>query len=915
MKKETYDITGMSCAACSARIEKGISGMEGMQQCSVNLLKNSMTVSYDEAKLDSGEIVHQVEDIGYGASLHQTQGSKTTGASGRGKNGATDAAAAAAKQMKQRLIVSLVFTIPLFYISMGHMAGWPLPPWLLGARNHMIFAFTQFLLVLPVLIAGGHYFKNGLKNLWHRSPNMDSLIALGSGAAFVYGIYSIYKIAWGFSIEDMDMVETFGMNLYFESSAMILTLITLGKFMEARAKSKTSEAITKLMDLAPKTAKVLRNGQEEEISVDDVQNGDILVVRDGDTVPVDGKITEGFASVDESAITGESLPVDKQTGDPVTGGTINRTGYFQMEATAVGEHTTLSKIIQLVDDATSSKAPIAKLADKVSGVFVPVVITIALLAAILWLLAGQSFEFALSVAISVLVISCPCALGLATPTAIMVGTGRGAAKGILIKSAEALEITHSIDTVVLDKTGTVTQGKPVVTDVIALEADGKTAGENTQAYTELLQLAFSLEKMSSHPLAEAIVKKAEACSAAFQEVSDYEMIPGQGIAGTIDKVRCLAGNRKLMETNRIDISVAAGLQEKLADEGKTPLYFAQGGKFLGVIAAADVVKPTSREAIARLQEMGMDVIMLTGDNARTAEAIKKQVGIKTVIADVLPQDKEEKVRRLQEQGHKVAMVGDGINDAPALARADVGIAIGAGTDVAIESADIVLMKSDLMDAASAVSLSRAVMRNIKQNLFWALFYNAICIPVAAGAFAWAGFSLNPMIAAAAMSVSSVCVVTNALRLRGWKPQRVSATPVGAAGKAASGPASADEVVGVGAAAGSVDSKEANSLPSANETANDASPSDGMPTGPNAFAVNSRSAALQFPEKRLRVEGMKCHKCAGRVRGALEAVPGVESAVVDLEGKQATVHLSDSVPDEVLVGAVIEKGFEAEMLAR
>ena len=419
MKKETYDITGMSCAACSARIEKGISGMEGMQQCSVNLLKNSMTVSYDEAELDSGKIIHQVEDIGYGASLHQTQGSKTTGASGRGKNGATDAAAAAAKQMKQRLIVSLVFTIPLFYISMGHMAGWPLPSWLLGARNHMIFAFTQFLLVLPVLIAGGHYFKNGLKNLWHRSPNMDSLIALGSGAAFVYGIYTIYKIAWGFSIEDMDMVETFGMNLYFESSAMILTLITLGKFMEARAKSKTSEAITKLMDLAPKTAKVLRNGQEEEISVDDVQNGDILVVRDGDTVPVDGKITEGFASVDESAITGESLPVDKQTGDPVTGGTINRTGYFQMEATAVGEHTTLSKIIQLVDDATSSKAPIAKLADRVSSVFVPVVITIALLAAILWLLAGQSFEFALSVAISVLVISCPCALGLATPTAIM----------------------------------------------------------------------------------------------------------------------------------------------------------------------------------------------------------------------------------------------------------------------------------------------------------------------------------------------------------------------------------------------------------------------------------------------------------------------------------------------------------------
>ncbi len=875
MKKETYDITGMSCAACSARIEKGISGMEGMQQCSVNLLKNSMTVSYDEAELDSGKIIHQVEDIGYGASLHQTQGSKTTG---RGKNGATDAAAAAAKQMKQRLIVSLVFTIPLFYISMGHMAGWPLPSWLLGARNHMIFAFTQFLLVLPVLIAGGHYFKNGLKNLWHRSPNMDSLIALGSGAAFVYGIYAIYKIAWGFSIEDMDMVETFGMNLYFESSAMILTLITLGKFMEARAKSKTSEAITKLMDLAPKTAKVLRNGQEEEISVDDVQNGDILVVRDGDTVPVDGKITEGFASVDESAITGESLPVDKQTGDPVTGGTINRTGYFQMEATAVGEHTTLSKIIQLVDDATSSKAPIAKLADRVSSVFVPVVITIALLAAILWLLAGQSFEFALSVAISVLVISCPCALGLATPTAIMVGTGRGAAKGILIKSAEALEITHSIDTVVLDKTGTVTQGKPVVTDVIALEADGKAAGENTQAYTELLQLAFSLEKMSSHPLAEAIVKKAEACSATFQEVSDYEMIPGQGIAGTIDKARCLAGNRKLMETNRIDISVAAGLQEKLADEGKTPLYFAQGGKFLGVIAAADVVKPTSREAIARLQEMGMDVIMLTGDNARTAEAIKKQVGIKTVIADVLPQDKEEKVRQLQEQGHKVAMVGDGINDAPALARADVGIAIGAGTDVAIESADIVLMKSDLMDAASAVSLSRAVMRNIKQNLFWAFFYNAIGIPVAAGVL-YPAFHilLNPMIGAAAMSFSSVSVVSNALRLRFFTPKW----------KHESGTADL-QTTGNG---GMMEQSTA-----AAEIA-------------DRIAQNDESKGETTMKKTIKIEGMMCQHCVKAATKALEGVAGVTAVTVSLEDKQAVVE--GTATDEALTAAIVDAGYEVK----
>ena len=617
---------------------------------------------------------------------------------------------------------------------------------------------------------------------------------------------------------------------------------------------------------------------EQKNNLDDVQNGEILVVRDGDTVPVDGKITEGFASVDESAITGESLPVDKQTGDPVTGGTINRTGYFQMEATAVGEHTTLSKIIQLVDDATSSKAPIAKLADRVSSVFVPVVITIALLAAILWLLAGQSFEFALSVAISVLVISCPCALGLATPTAIMVGTGRGAAKGILIKSAEALEITHSIDTVVLDKTGTVTQGKPVVTDVIALEADGKAAGENTQAYTELLQLAFSLEKMSSHPLAEAIVKKAEACSAAFQEVSDYEMIPGQGIAGTIDKVRCLAGNRKLMETNRIDISVAAGLQEKLADEGKTPLYFAQGGKFLGVIAAADVVKSTSREAIARLQEMGMDVIMLTGDNARTAEAIKKQVGIKTVIADVLPQDKEEKVRQLQEQGHKVAMVGDGINDAPALARADVGIAIGAGTDVAIESADIVLMKSDLMDVASAVSLSRAVMRNIKQNLFWAFFYNAIGIPVAAGVL-YPAFHilLNPMIGAAAMSFSSVSVVSNALRLRFFTPKW----------KHESGTADL-QTTGNG---GMMEQSTA-----AAEIA-------------DRIAQNDESKGETTMKKTIKIEGMMCQHCVKAATKALEGVAGVTAVTVSLEDKQAVVE--GTAIDEALTAAIVDAGYEVK----
>lgn len=862
MKKEVFDITGMSCAACSTRIEKGISAMEGMEQCSVNLLKNSMTVSYEESRLDAEQIIRKVEEIGYGAAVHES-GKTAQAAFGAKKQGGADAAAAQMERMKKRLTVSLVFTVPLFYISMGHMAGWPLPGFLTGMENVMVFAFTQLLLVLPVLAAGGHYFKNGFKNLLHRSPNMDSLIALGAGAAFGYGIYAIYKIAWGYGHGNLELVHQFGMDLYFESAGMILTLITLGKFMEARAKSKTSEAITKLMDLAPSTAKLLRDGQETEISVDDVQNGDILVVRDGDTVPVDGKIREGFASIDESAITGESLPVEKQAGDRVTGGTVNKTGYFQMEATAVGENTTLSRIIQLVDDATSSKAPIAKLADKVSGIFVPVVIGIAIAAAVVWLAAGQGFETALSIAISVLVISCPCALGLATPTAIMVGTGRGAANGILIKSAEALEITHSIDTVVLDKTGTVTEGRPVVTDVIPAVSESQ---EALLVRRELLGMAASLEKMSSHPLADAVLKKAEEEQIAPETVSDYEMIPGQGISGRMDEEKCLAGNRKLMEAEGIDLSAADGLQERLADEGKTPLYFAKGGRFLGLIAAADVVKPTSREAIARMREMGMDVIMLTGDNARTAETIRKQVGVETVIADVLPQDKEEKVRLLQAQGRKVAMVGDGINDAPALARADVGIAIGAGTDIAIESADIVLMKSDLMDVPSAVSLSRAVMRNIRQNLFWAFFYNVIGIPVAAGVLYPAfGILLNPMIGAAAMSFSSVSVVANALRLRFFTPKWKHEAKGGAAEPAE------------------------------------------KKMQENQISIEAESKGEITMKKTVKIEGMMCQHCVKSAAKALEAVEGVTGVTVSLEEKQAVVE--GTAPDEALRAAIADAGYE------
>lgn len=865
MKKEVYDITGMSCAACSARIEKGISCMDGVEQVSVNLLKNSMAVSYDENRLDTGGIIAKVENIGYGASLH------AGGSAGKGQektNSGTDAAASQMQLMKKRLIVSLIFTIPLFYISMGHMAGWPLPGFLLGMENAMIFAFTQFLLLLPVLAAGGHYFKNGFKNLWHRSPNMDSLIALGSGAAFVYGIYAIYKIAWGFGHGDMELVHHFSMDLYFESSGMILTLITLGKFMEARAKSHTSEAITKLMDLAPKTALVLRDGQETEISVDDVLKGDVLVVRDGNTVPVDGVILEGYASVDESAITGESIPVEKQAGDRVTGGTINKTGYFKMEATAVGENTTLSQIIALVDEATSSKAPIAKLADRVSGVFVPVVITIAVAAAIIWLALGYSFEFSLAIAISVLVISCPCALGLATPTAIMVGTGRGAANGILFKSAEALEITHGIDTVVLDKTGTVTEGKPVVTDVIVAE---------NVSEKELLGVAAALEKMSSHPLAEPIVERAVLGGIALEEVQEYRMLPGQGISGHIGAHICYAGNVKLMETAGISVAGFEDALEKLADEGKTPLLFAKAVEngdlarkssvLLGIIAVADVIKPTSREAVERMTQMGMDVIMLTGDNARTAEAIRRQVGLKTVIAEVLPQDKEKKIQSLQKEGRKVAMVGDGINDAPALARADVGIAIGAGTDVAIESADIVLMKSDLMDVPSAVALSRAVMRNIRQNLFWAFFYNAIGIPVAAGVlYKGFGILLNPMIGAAAMSFSSVSVVGNALRLRFFAPKWKQ------------------------------------------ESAQTAVEQEPMQSE-NNIKIEEGETAMK---KTVKIEGMMCMHCVKAVEKALTAVEGVTAVNVSLEEKQAVVE--GTATDDAVKAAIVEAGYEVTQIA-
>ena len=774
MKKEQFNVTGMTCAACSARVEKAVGRLPGVDKIAVNLLKNSMVVEYDETVLDTQKIIGAVTEAGYGASLkeavQQGKASKSMQAS------ANDIARQEYEAVKKRLKLSLVFAVPLSYISMGHMMGWPLPEIFFGVENAMIFSLTLLLLVIPVVFINFKFFRVGFKTLFAASPNMDSLIAIGASASLVYGVYALYKIAYGFGHGDLALVHRFSMDLYFESAGMILTLITFGKFLEARAKGRTSDAITKLMDLAPKTAVVERDGAELEIPVEEVEKGDILVVRSGMSVPVDGVLTEGHAAVDESAITGESIPVEKETGSKVTGATVVKSGFFKMRADRVGEDTTLAQIVRLVDDATSSKPPIAKMADKVSGVFVPAVIGIALVTAAVWLLLGESFEFALSNAIAVLVISCPCALGLATPTAIMVGTGRGAVSGVLIKSAEALETVHEVNTIVLDKTGTITQGEPGVTDVLY----SKSAGE-----AQLVKTAASLEKYSEHPLAQAIVKYAEQKNVQLAPVTGFAQQAGRGIKGVMEGKGCFGGNRRMLEEAGLYDDNVKMLEEKLAAEGKTPLFFARDGILLGIIALADRVKPTSRAAIEEMKRMGLEVVMLTGDNARTAQAIQKEVGADRVVAEVLPQDKETEIRRLQQQGKKVAMVGDGINDAPALARADVGIAIGAGTDIAIESADLVLMKNDLLDVAGAVQLGHAVIRNIKQNLFWALFYNAICIPVAAGVFyPWFGIKLSPMLGALAMSFSSVFVVTNALRLRFFNPVYAADTVADASGAAA-----------------------------------------------------------------------------------------------------------------------------------
>ena len=836
--KEKFSVTGMTCSACSAHVEKSVSRLEGVENAAVSLLQNSMTVDYDPSKVTAEDIISAVERGGYGAFV---QGE------GKSKKSVPDMSG----DIKRRMIWSLVFLVPLFYICMGHMADIPIPSIFTGHKNMMIFALAQLFLTAPIVFINRNYFINGFKNLVRRAPNMDSLIAIGAAAAGGYSAVQLFVMAYHMGRGNMTAAHDAMMNLYFESCGMILALITVGKFLEARSKGKTSQAIEKLMDLAPKTAVVIRDGKEESIPLEQLKAGDIFVVRAGQTVPCDGKVIEGSCSVDQSAITGESIPVSKAEGEELIGGTILSGGFCKGSCERTGEGSTLSQIIKLVEEAASSKAPISKLADKVSGVFVPIVIAIALIASVIWLAAGAGFAAALSVGIAVLVISCPCALGLATPTAIMVGTGKGAENGILIKSAESLELAHKVTTVVLDKTGTVTNGTPEVTDTVYFGCKE----------SDIISFVYSLEKASSHPLSKAICSYCEVRGAEDMGCTSFEEIHGGGIRGEVNGSVLCAGNKRLMTEQEVDVSELEERVSELADEGKTPLYISADGSLKAVIAVKDTVKNTTGNAVAQFKKMGMKVVMLTGDNKRTAEAIKKEVDIDTAVAEVIPQDKEKEIRRLQESGEITAMIGDGINDAPALARADIGIAIGAGQDIAIESADIVLMKSDLQDAAAAFQLSRATIKNIKENLFWALFYNSLGIPLAAGAFyPITGWTLNPMFGAAAMSLSSVFVVTNALRLKFFKPDfrpvRFNAPDVGA--------------------------------------------------GVNTEAIEMKGNDTM--KKTIRISGMMCGHCTAHVEKALNAVGGVK-AQASLEDKAAYVTLDKDVDDSVLRAAVEEAGYE------
>ncbi|WP_315313305.1 heavy metal translocating P-type ATPase [Treponema denticola] len=874
-KKIKFNITGMTCSACSSHVQRAVEKLEGAAEVQVNLLTNSMSVNYDEAILGTDKIIEAVEKAGYGASLADSlKNSSSNKNSAGGKTSGTrsfqnDAAKLERDKIKKRLILSLVFMIPLFYVSMGHMASLPIPHFLHGIENALIFSFTQFLLALPVLIINKKFFTGGFKAFLNKAPNMDSLVAVGSGAALIYGIFAIYKMAYGMGHGDMETVRLFAGDLYFESAAMILTLVSLGKFLEANAKGKTSQAITKLMNLRPKTALVIRNGNEEEIPVEEIVKGDLILIKPGFSIPVDGIIVEGNSSVDEAAITGESLPVEKTAGDKVVSASINLSGTFIFKAERVGDDTTLSQIIALVEEASASKAPVSKLADKISNYFVPAVIVIAVITLFIWLIAGEGFEFALSRAISVLVISCPCALGLATPTAIMAGTGKGARLGILIRSAEALETAHKTNTVVLDKTGTITQGRPDVIDI-----------KKTENFSEdeVLSFAYSLEVLSEHPLANAVIKRAKEKNLEALKIKDFKAEHGFGISGIEEAsgLKIFAGNEKLFQKNNIEISHAKAEIDALAEKGATPLLIGvsggtggsssetdTGAKLIGIIAVADKIKEGSIESIAEFKAMGIKTIMLTGDNKKTANAIKAQTGVDDFSAELLPQNKKNEIEKLQQAGLKTAMIGDGINDAPALMTADVGIAIGNGTDIAIESADIILMNDNLQTAVDSIQLSRAVMRNIKENLFWALFYNSLCIPLAAGAFyPLFGIVLSPMIAAAAMSLSSVSVVSNALRLNYFKPKRKYKI-----------------------------SRDAGSTES-------------------CAADKNKIREKELMNTVLKVNGMQCQHCVSHVKEALTKISGV-SAEINLGAKTATITHPESVSVADLKKAIEDAGYTVE----
>ena len=819
---EQYNVTGMSCAACSARVEKAVLAVEGVTSCSVSLLTNSMGV---EGTASESAIIEAVRNAGYGA---EKKGSAKKSASAE-----EDALADRETPiLVKRLVSSLVFLILLMYVSMGHvMWGFPLPAFF--DNNPIAVGIVQLVLSAIVMVINQKFFINGVRGLIHRSPNMDTLVSLGSAASFGYSVYALLAMTAA------EHPEHYLHEFYFESAAMILALITLGKMLEARSKGKTTDALKSLMKLAPKTATVIRDGAETEIGIDEVRRGDVFIVKPGESVPVDGIILEGYSAIDESALTGESIPVEKNVGDRVSAATINRSGFIKCEALRVGEDTTLSQIIKMVSDAAATKAPIAKIADKVSGIFVPAVISVAVLVLIVWLALGESVGFALARAISVLVISCPCALGLATPVAIMVGNGMGAKHGILFKTASSLEMAGRTQIIALDKTGTVTKGEPEVTDIIGGE--------------ELLALAYSLEKKSEHPLGRAIVKKAEEMKSELYDTEDFEIFPGGGLSGRIGGEPIFGGNADFVGKNAEISREYREIAERLSVEGKTPIFFARGNELLGIIAVADTVKEDSREAISELKNMGIRVVMLTGDNKKTADAIGKAVGACEVIAEVKPDGKEAVIRRLAEEG-RVAMVGDGINDAPALTRADVGIAIGAGTDVAIDAADVVLVNSRLSDVPAAIRLSRATLRTIHQNLFWAFIYNAVCIPVAAGAFVWAGLTLNPMLGAAAMSLSSFCVVTNALRLN---------------------------------------------------LCNIRSPKHDK----KIKNKNSNKKEVKKMEKTMKIEGMMCPHCEARVKKVLEELPGVSEAVVSHKDGTAIVKLSAPVADDVLGKVITDNGYK------